>query len=109
MTATEKLKWYMRPYYQEDIYADILNEYIETYKSSELAASKMWAELPPSISSGSIKSYDSGAASTVFRDLKDILEFCKQQSIYYSMLANKDSSSMAIITTPPYAVGGVRE
>ena len=111
MTNLEKLKWYMYPYYQTYDYETILDEYITTYGSVERAASALWGELPPRIASGGIKSYDTGASSTVFQDLNKITDYCRERAKHYEMVArdNETNGSIIACTRRTRVVGGAND
>lgn len=104
----ERLKWYMRPFYQIDD-DTILQSYLDEFKSAEAAASVLWAELPAVINVGAIKAYNTGASSTTFNDPISTAKFCLERSEYFASRASKNNGSLAALVDKDYAVGGVRE
>lgn len=103
----DRLKWYMRPFYQDE--DTILNSYLTEFGSAEKAASVLWIELPAIINSGAIKSYDTGASSTVFNDPEKVVKFCRERSNYFADRFRGNDGSVAILVERDSLVGGVSE
>ncbi len=102
-----KLKRFMKPYYQED--DEMLQEYLKEYKTPERAASMLWGELPGAITSGSVKAYGTGASSTQFFTPAQIAEFCRERASYYANRAGDTGRSLFVKVYKEPRAGGAIE
>jgi len=112
MTDVDKLKHFMKPYYQEDVDLGLLTAYISDYSYPECAASALWFELAGAVGleMQGVQKIDSGAEKTVYSEPGTMQLACEKQGKYFGERCNDLSGvgSVAIKTSKP-AVGGIEE
>ncbi len=86
MTNIEKLKHFMKPYYQETTDNSLLNSYLTDHTYPECAAAALWNELVGSVgleNEGTLK-IDTGAEKFVFSEPGTMQLACKKSADYYT-------------------------
>ena len=85
MTEIEKLKHFMKPYYQETSDNTLLQTYIEDYTYSECAAQTLWSELmgEAGMQMEGLQKIDTGAEKFVYSEPGTMQLACKKASDYY--------------------------
>lgn len=107
MTDIELLKTYMSPYYQSTEDEALLEMYLETHKTAEASASVLWSVSATKIWAGNIKSFGTGAESTSFQTLYNVIKFCSSQAEAFAKLdANKRRIGSMMGTVKPVRFAG---
>ena len=108
----DKLKHFMKPYYQDVGDLTLLNDYLTDYTYPECAASALWFELGGSkgLEMEGVQKIDSGAEKTVFSEPGTMQLACEKQGRYFGERCNdlNGSGSIMIKTSSP-SVGGIEE
>ena len=101
----EKLTHYMYPFYQESTDTSVLEWYVTEYVYADVAASKLWANIPFNYD---VQSFKTGAESTTYANIKDIGALCKERVAYYEDMVQqreRDGSVVARVWHWPIAHG----
>ena len=85
MTNIDKLKRFMKPYYQDKCDEEVLNDYLSTYTHPECAASALWYELQGTagLSMEGVQKIDTGAEKFVYSEPGTMQLACGKQGKYY--------------------------
>lgn len=104
-TELEKLKHYMYPFYQASSDTSVLEWHITEYTYADVAASRMWANIPFNYD---VQRFKTGAEETVYANIKDIGALCKERVKFYEeMVSQRENvtSVMARVVHFPIARG----
>jgi len=90
MSELNKLKHFMKPYYQTLEDEDFLLSYLTTYKYAECAASALWFEKAgeASLNVDGLQQIDTGAEKFKYSEPGTIQLSCERQGKYYEKRCN---------------------
>jgi len=112
MTDVEKLKHFMKPYYQEVSGVGLLTTDRADYTYPECAASALWFELAGAagLALEGVQKIDTGAEKFVYSEPGTMQLACDRQGKYFSERCNdlNGYGSASIVVSKP-SVGGIEE
>lgn len=113
MEAIEKMKIHMYPYYQDDTDDVLLQKFLDMYNGSPCkAAASLWRKSADKIFLGGIKRFDTGAESTEFQALADVLAYVKfmAEAIEAECAESERTTTGAVLRVckPPLGDGSIK-
>lgn len=113
VSELDKLRLYLKPYYQEDCDSSILAATLEDKKYSECAAAFLWGVKAGELSQtlDGITSQNNGSESVSFEKAKDRLDAAMRMESYYSQKCaeRKNSGTGALIREKRPDVIGIQQ
>lgn len=112
MTSTEKLKHFMKPYYQEITDISLLETYIADYAYPECAASVLWFELAGELGfqMDGVQKLDTGAEKFVYSEPGTMQLACEKQGKYFAERCNDlNGYGSVMVKVAKGSVGGIAE
>lgn len=112
MTELDKLKHFMKPYYQTDDDETLLNDYLTEYTYAVCAASALWYELAGEVglNQDGLQQVDTGAEKFKYSEPGTIQLACTRQAAHYEKRCNAinkiGSCSVKVIKAP---VAGIED
>jgi len=112
VTNANKLKHFMKPYYQELTDMSLLADYITDYTYPECAASALWYELAgeKGLALDGIQKIDTGAEKFVYSEPGTMQLACEKQGKYFAERCNDiNGSGSVVVKTSKPTIGGISE
>jgi hypothetical protein len=112
MTSLQKLRKYMKPYYQSDDDNVLLNDYLDEYTHPECAAAALWEELAGEVGLGNegLLKMSTGAEKFEYGTPGTMQAACeKQAKLYKNRCEAINGEGSCAVKVSSASVGGVTE